>query len=150
MSADPNRQLFVISAHGHMRWSYFCEAVDFLSTESLERNGTSDVTATRSGLLQCLEALGHCEAYYDKGQSIISVTPPALCRLPRVGLPVFVLTGDRNLRTQEQLAEAAEISVDFLSSMERGVNAPSFETLEKLSQALDVPVKELFDFNSHP
>ncbi|MFQ6094469.1 MAG: helix-turn-helix domain-containing protein [bacterium] len=28
--------------------------------------------------------------------------------------------------TQEQLAEAADISVDFLSLVERGVNAPSF------------------------
>lgn len=50
--------------------------------------------------------------------------------------------------TQEQLAEAASISVDFLSLVERGINAPSFETLEKLSCALDVSVKELFNFNS--
>ena len=35
--------------------------------------------------------------------------------------------------TQEQLAEAAGISVDRLSNIERGVNAPSFETLEKLA-----------------
>ena len=54
--------------------------------------------------------------------------------------------------TQEQLAEAALISVDFLSLVERGINAPSFETLEKLACALDVPVKELFNFDSseHP
>ena len=50
--------------------------------------------------------------------------------------------------TQEQLAEAAEISVEFLSNIERGINAPSFETLEKLSKVLDMPVKELFDFDS--
>jgi len=50
--------------------------------------------------------------------------------------------------TQEQLAEATEISVEFLSNIERGINAPSFETLEKLSKVLDVPVKELFDFDS--
>ncbi|HEX8139333.1 MAG TPA: helix-turn-helix transcriptional regulator [Pyrinomonadaceae bacterium] len=50
--------------------------------------------------------------------------------------------------TQEQLAEAAEISVEFLSNIERGINAPSFETLEKLSKILDVPAKELFDFDS--
>jgi transcriptional regulator with XRE-family HTH domain len=49
--------------------------------------------------------------------------------------------------TQEQLAEAADISVDFLSLMERGVNAPSFATLERLADALGVPVKELFDFS---
>ena len=50
--------------------------------------------------------------------------------------------------TQEQLAEAASISVDFLSLIERGINAPSFETLEKLSCALNVPVKQLFNFDS--
>lgn len=48
--------------------------------------------------------------------------------------------------TQEDLAEAAQISVDFLSLLERGENAPSFKTLEKLAKALGVPVKELFNF----
>ena len=50
--------------------------------------------------------------------------------------------------TQEQLAEWSSISVDFLSLVERGINAPSFETLEKLAGALDVPVKQLFNFES--
>ena len=49
--------------------------------------------------------------------------------------------------TQEQLAEAADISVDFLSLMERGINGPSFETLERLARALEAPAKELFDFD---
>lgn len=49
--------------------------------------------------------------------------------------------------TQEQLAEAAGISVDFLSLLERGVNAPSFDTLEALAAALEVPVRELFEFD---
>lgn len=48
--------------------------------------------------------------------------------------------------TQEQLAEVTEISVDFLSLVERGVNAPSFENLEKLARALELPVRELFNF----
>lgn len=48
--------------------------------------------------------------------------------------------------TQEQLAERADISVEFLSLMERGINSPSFKSLEKLSDALGVPVKELFEF----
>lgn len=50
--------------------------------------------------------------------------------------------------TQEQLAEATEISVEFLSNIERGINAPSFETLEKLSKVLGVPVKEFFEIDS--
>jgi len=48
--------------------------------------------------------------------------------------------------TQEQLAEAADVSVDFISLVERGISAPSFETLERLSVAFDVPVAELFHF----
>ena len=48
--------------------------------------------------------------------------------------------------TQEQLAEAAGVSVDFLSLVERGINAPSFETLERFAKALKVRVVELFDF----
>ncbi len=49
--------------------------------------------------------------------------------------------------TQEQLAEAADISVDFLSLVERGVNAPSFATLERIANALGVSEKELFEFS---
>ena len=50
--------------------------------------------------------------------------------------------------TQEQFAEKALISVDFLSLLERGINAPSFDTLERLALALDVPIKQLFEFDS--
>lgn len=49
--------------------------------------------------------------------------------------------------TQEQLAEAAHISVDFLSLVERGRNAPSFKVIEQLAIALNISVKELFDFD---
>lgn len=48
--------------------------------------------------------------------------------------------------TQEQLAEASKLSVDFVSQIERGVSAPSFESLERLAKALDVAVKDCFDF----
>lgn len=48
--------------------------------------------------------------------------------------------------TQESLAESAGVSVDLISNIERGVNAPSFKTLEKLAKSLHVPVKDLFEF----
>ena len=47
---------------------------------------------------------------------------------------------------QEQLAERLGISVDFLSLIERGINAPSFETLEQMARNLRIPVRSLFDF----
>ena len=49
--------------------------------------------------------------------------------------------------TQEQFAERVGISVDFLSLIERGINAPSFETIEQMAKRLRVPVKALFDFS---
>lgn len=48
--------------------------------------------------------------------------------------------------TQERLAELLGVSVEFVSNMERGVNAPSFETIEKIAQAFDLTVSELFNF----
>jgi transcriptional regulator with XRE-family HTH domain len=49
--------------------------------------------------------------------------------------------------TQEQFAEVADISVDFVSNIERGISAPSFETLERLAEALGVAVADLFLFD---
>jgi len=48
--------------------------------------------------------------------------------------------------TQEQLAEALGCSVEFISLVERGVNAPSVAGLEKFANVLKVEVKELFTF----
>jgi transcriptional regulator with XRE-family HTH domain len=48
--------------------------------------------------------------------------------------------------TQEAFAELIGISVDFLSLIERGINAPSFETLDQIGDRLGVPVKDLFEF----
>ena len=61
-----------------------------------------------------------------------------------VGAKIKLLRLENNL-TQEKLSEKAGISIDFLSLIERGKNAPSFESLEKIASALKVPVKELFD-----
>ena len=50
--------------------------------------------------------------------------------------------------TQEEFAELVGMSVDFLSLIERGRNAPSFEKLEKIAERLDVSVPYLFTFPS--
>jgi len=50
--------------------------------------------------------------------------------------------------TQEQFAETLDISVDFLSLIERGRNAPSFETLDRIAKRLKMAVADLFDFSS--
>ena len=46
--------------------------------------------------------------------------------------------------TQEQLAEKASISLNFLNLIERGERGPSFDSLERLAKALKQPVAELF------
>jgi len=48
--------------------------------------------------------------------------------------------------TQEEFAELLGISVDFLSMIERGVSAPSFESIEAFSITLGMPVRDFFDF----
>ena len=48
--------------------------------------------------------------------------------------------------TQEQFSELLDISIDFLSLIERGLNAPSFESIESFSITLGIPVKDFFDF----
>lgn len=50
--------------------------------------------------------------------------------------------------TQEQFAETLDISVDFLSLIERGRNAPSFETLDRIAKRLKMSLADLFSFDS--
>ena len=52
--------------------------------------------------------------------------------------------------TQQEFAELLDISIDFLSLIERGLNAPSFESIESFSITLGIPVRDFFDFSSEP
>lgn len=47
--------------------------------------------------------------------------------------------------TQERLAERIDRTSDTISLLERGISLPSFDTLERLSAALRVPVSEFFE-----
>lgn len=49
--------------------------------------------------------------------------------------------------SQEVLAERSKTTLKFISLIERGLNAPSFETLEVLAVCLGVDVKEMFEFS---
>ena len=62
-----------------------------------------------------------------------------------LGARIANLRRSRGL-TQEQLAEAVDRSVEFISLVERGVNAPSVSGLERFAKALKVEVRDLFDF----
>lgn len=49
--------------------------------------------------------------------------------------------------TQEALAEVLGCSVEFISLVERGVNAPSVAGLQGFADALKVEVRDLFTFD---
>lgn len=57
----------------------------------------------------------------------------------------------RKLRkmTQEKLAEKIGVDPKYVSFIEVGRSSPSLEALEKLAQALDVDIKDLFEFSHH-
>lgn len=63
----------------------------------------------------------------------------------RLGQRIAALRKTQKL-TQERLAEALGCSVEFVSLVERGVNAPSVGSLENFARILKVEVKELFNF----
>lgn len=52
--------------------------------------------------------------------------------------------------SQETLAELIGIDSKLLSRLERGAHYPSIETLEKMSIALNVELKDFFDFDGRP
>ena len=62
----------------------------------------------------------------------------------RVGIRIKTLRQNRNL-SQADLAADIERSVDAISAIERGKSLPNFETLERLANSLQVPVREFFD-----
>jgi transcriptional regulator with XRE-family HTH domain len=62
-----------------------------------------------------------------------------------LGARIAALRKARGL-TQEQLAERTGYSTEFISLVERGVNAPAVGKLPILAAELGCQVKDLFDF----
>lgn len=48
--------------------------------------------------------------------------------------------------TQDQLAERLDVSKDTIKNYERGTYGPEFVRIPEIAAALEVAVKELFDF----
>ena len=63
-----------------------------------------------------------------------------------LGLRIKELREKRGL-TQLKLAEILNMEASNLSKIERGVQIPKEESLENISKALEVEVKELFDYS---
>lgn len=62
----------------------------------------------------------------------------------RVALRIKTIRKRRGL-TQESLAEHVGRTADAISQLERGLYLPSFETLERLSDVMEVPIRDFFD-----
>lgn len=65
--------------------------------------------------------------------------------IERLGIRIKTLRKSLGL-TQEKLAELCGLSDNFIGKAERGYNAPSIMTLERIAKALKVPLSELFHF----
>lgn len=63
----------------------------------------------------------------------------------QLGQRIASLRKQREL-TQVQLAKSLDCSVEFISLVERGVNAPSVARLEDFARVLKVEVVDLFRF----
>lgn len=64
-----------------------------------------------------------------------------------LGKKIKQLRKEKNL-TQEELAELIEIETPSMSNIERGKFAPSVETLQKLSNVLNVGIWEFYYFDN--
>lgn len=61
------------------------------------------------------------------------------------GMRMKELRKNRDL-SQEELAERADMSSKYISRIEMGQSFPSIETLAKLAGALNVELKDFFEF----
>lgn len=56
---------------------------------------------------------------------------------------------ERMKMTQEQLAERTDLSMVTISAIERGVKAPSFESLYAIIEALGLDARRIFAYEPH-
>ena len=63
----------------------------------------------------------------------------------KFGVKLFQLRSKSGM-TQDQLAEKANLSIDSIRRIEKGSWSPSFDSLERIADALGVDLVELFRF----
>ncbi|WP_331351771.1 helix-turn-helix transcriptional regulator [Cellvibrio sp. UBA7671] len=73
------------------------------------------------------------------------MTPESTSLKKQFGKRLQQVRSSRGL-TQEELAEKVGLTIESISNIERGIHGPSFDNLEKITTALNVPAKSLFEF----
>ena len=63
-----------------------------------------------------------------------------------IGNHIRSIRKSKNL-TIKQLSEISDISIPYISDIERDVVNPSFKTLQAIAKGLDITLPELVDFN---
>ena len=63
-----------------------------------------------------------------------------------IGLRIKHFREARGL-TQEKLAEKTGLSLDFIGKIEVNINETGLKSIIKIANALDVHIKEIFDFD---
>ena len=61
-----------------------------------------------------------------------------------IGLQIKTIR-TRNNMTLKQLSEQTDLSIGFLSQLERGMSSVAIDSLEKIAEALDVPLTSFFN-----
>jgi transcriptional regulator with XRE-family HTH domain len=74
------------------------------------------------------------------------MTPESSSLKKQFGKRLQLVRGTTGL-TQEELAEKVGLTIESISNMERGIHGPSFDNLEKIVAALNVPARSLFEFD---
>lgn len=62
-----------------------------------------------------------------------------------LGARIKELRKHRNM-TQDQLAEKVDLATRYISLIEVGRSSPSLETIENVARALQVEIRDLFEF----
>ena len=62
-----------------------------------------------------------------------------------LGKRIKYLREERNL-TQDKLSEKTGLSIDYIGKIEVNINKPGLRALIKIANALDVHIKEIFNF----
>ena len=65
--------------------------------------------------------------------------------IKKLGHKVRIISTDRGL-SQEALAEKADLNRSFVGLLERGKTNITIKNLEQIANALDIDIKNLFDF----
>ena len=67
----------------------------------------------------------------------------------KIGAQLARIRRERGL-TQAELAELIDVTTETISRLERGVSIPSLKTLEAIGNALNIRLRDIFDFEYQP